>query len=431
MFFHFFSFSFHLMDTSFATVYGVDTLWVIVAAALVFFMQAGFAMLEAGFTRARSAINVLMKNLMDVSFGMIVFYLIGFTFMFGTGAFIGMGGFGIEAIENPVEGSLSLFAFFFFQAAFAATAATIVSGAIAERAKFYSYVFISIAITVFIYPVVGHWVWGGGWLSTMATPFHDFAGSTVVHSVGGWASLVAAIIIGPRLGRFDKKSGNSEFDGHNIPIAALGTFILWFGWYGFNAGSNLAISSVEAANAVGLIAVNTTLAAAAGAVVTTLLSTLLLGKPSAGIMLNGTLGGLVAITAGCDAVSPMSAITIGIIGGAAVYFATEMLATLKIDDVVGAFPVHGVGGIVGTLCVGLFATDGGLFLGGGTALFVTQIIGVVSVAAWVILTSYIVISVLKVTVGVRVSKEDELAGIDITKHGISAYPQFEATKDRI
>lgn len=419
------------METSFATVFGVDTLWVVVAAALVFFMQAGFAMLEAGFTRARSAINVLMKNLMDVSFGMIGYYLIGFTFMFGTGAFIGSGGFGIEGIADPTGGNYSVYAAFFFQAAFAATAATIVSGAIAERAKFYSYVFISIAITVFIYPVVGHWVWGKGWLSTMATPFTDFAGSTVVHSVGGWAALVAAIVIGPRIGRFDKKGRNGEFDGHNIPIAALGTFILWFGWYGFNAGSNLTISSVDAANAVGLIAVNTTLAAAAGAIATTLLSTILLGKPAAGIMLNGALGGLVAITAGCAAVNPASAILIGILGGVAVYFATELLDALKIDDVVGAFPVHGAAGVVGTLCVGLFALDGGLFFGGGAELLIAQIIGVVSVAAWVIVTSYIIISALKAVVGIRVSREDELAGIDITKHGIAAYPHFEATKEKI
>ena len=414
------------METLPVTAYGVDTLWIMVAAALVFFMQAGFAMLEAGFTRAKSAINVLMKNLMDVSVGMIGYYLIGFTLMFGAGTYIGTGGFGVMGIEDPTDGAHSTYAFFFFQAAFAATAATIVSGAIAERAKFHTYVLFSLILTVLIYPVVGHWVWGGGFLSDLG--FQDFAGSTVVHSVGGWAALVAALVIGPRLGRFDKKSHNGEFGGHNIPIAALGVFILWFGWYGFNAGSNLGIASAEAADAVGLIAVNTTLAAAAGAIATTLLTAFLLGRPESGLMLNGALGGLVAITAGCAAVEPGAAILIGLLGGVTVFFVTDLLDKLQIDDVVGAFPVHGAAGVVGTLCVGLFATQGGLFMGGTAELFVVQLTGVLAVAVWTIVTSYLVLSAIKATIGIRVSEAEEKAGIDLSKHGISAYPHFESTK---
>ncbi len=411
----------------YASAYGIDTLLIVVAAAMVFFMKAGFAMLEAGFTRAKSAINVLMKNLMDVSVGMIGYYLIGFTFMFGAGTYIGTGGFGIESIDDPTGGAYSLYALFFFQAAFATTAATIVSGAIAERAKFMAYVLISIALTVLIYPVVGHWVWGRGFLADMG--FTDFAGSTVVHAVGGWAALVAAIMIGPRLGRFDKKIQNGNFAGHNIPIAALGTLILWFGWYGFNGGSNLGISTPEAADAVGLIVMNTTLAAAAGAITTALLSTFLLGRPVAGIMLNGALGGLVGITAGCNIVSPESAIIMGVLGGITVYFATELLEKFQVDDVVGAFPVHGAAGITGTLSVGLFAKDSGLFTGGGAELLMTQLMGVIIVVAWTVVTSILFFGLFKMTIGIRVSEEEEIAGIDVTKHGISAYPHFEATKE--
>jgi Amt family ammonium transporter len=363
-----------------------------------------------------------MKNMMDLSFGVMGYFFVGFALMFGAGnAFMGQEWFALIGAPEVYGDSIATYAFFFFQAAFAATAATIVAGAIAERTKFYGYLVISILITAFIYPVVGHWTWGGGFL--FEAGFQDFAGSTVVHSVGGWIALTAAIIIGPRIGRFDP-SRKQEFTGHSIPLATLGVLILWFGWYGFNPGSQLAADGANA-SAVALIALNTTLAAAAGGITTMLSSTLMSGKPSAGLTLNGTLGGLVGITAGCDAVAPISAIIIGFFGGLAVYYATYLLEKLEIDDAVGAFPVHGAAGIVGTLCVGLFALDGGLLTGGGTTLLGSQIQGIIIVGLWTVLTSGAVLLVLKHTIGIRAEKEHEIAGLDESKHGISAYPDFE------
>ena len=401
--------------------FSLNTAWVLICAFLVFFMQAGFGMLEVGFTRAKSAVSVLMKNVMDLSFGVIGFFFLGYAFMFGEGnGFIGTHGF--ELLNLPPETSgVATGAFFLFQAAFAATAATIVAGAVAERTKFLTYIILSFLITAFIYPVVGHWVWGGGWLAEKG--FVDFAGSTVVHSVGGWLAVISAVFVGPRLGRFDE-SKKKDFTGHSIPLATLGVFILWFGWYGFNPGSQLAIASAADTAAVSLIAVNTTLSAAVGGITAMVLAWTLTGKPQAGPTLNGVLGGLVAITAGCASVSPMGAIFIGALGGIIVFFATILLEKLKIDDAVGAFPVHGAAGVLGTLAVGFFAIDGGVFYGGGFNLFGIQFLGVVAVAAWVFAIAFPVLFLLKKFFGLRVSESSEIVGIDEHKHGVSAYPNF-------
>jgi len=401
--------------------FSLNTAWVLICAFLVFFMQAGFGMLEAGFTRAKSAVSVLMKNVMDLSFGVIGFFFLGYAFMFGDGnAFIGAHGF--ELLDLPPEtAGIATGAFFLFQAAFAATAATIVAGAVAERTKFLTYIVLSFLITAFIYPVVGHWVWGGGWLAEKG--FVDFAGSTVVHSVGGWLAIISAVFVGPRLGRFDPEKKKS-FSGHSIPLATLGVLILWFGWYGFNPGSQLAIASAADTAAVSLIAMNTTLAAALGGISAMTIVWLLTGKPQAGPTLNGVLGGLVGITAGCASVSPTGAMIIGISAGLVVFFATVLLEKLKIDDAVGAFPVHGAAGMFGTLAVGLFAVDGGLFYGGGFSLFGIQLLGVVAVAAWVFVIAIPVLFALKKIFGLRVSREHEISGLDEHKHGVSAYPDF-------
>ncbi len=401
--------------------FSLNTAWVLICAFLVFFMQAGFGMLEAGFTRAKSAVSVLMKNVMDLSFGVIGFFFLGYAFMFGDGnAFIGAHGF--ELLNLPPETSgVATGAFFLFQAAFAATAATIVAGAVAERTKFLTYIVLSFLITAFIYPVVGHWVWGGGWLAEKG--FVDFAGSTVVHSVGGWLAIISAVFVGPRLGRFDPDKKKS-FSGHSIPLATLGVFILWFGWYGFNPGSQLAIASAADAAAVSLIAMNTTLAAALGGISAMTIVWFLTGKPQAGPTLNGVLGGLVGITAGCASVSPTGAMLIGISAGIVVFFATVLLEKLKIDDAVGAFPAHGAAGVFGTLAVGLFAIDGGLFYGGGFSLLGIQLLGVVAVAAWVFAIAIPVLFILKKIFGLRVSRESEISGLDEHKHGVSAYPDF-------
>ncbi|MDA1060198.1 MAG: ammonium transporter [bacterium] len=402
---------------------GLDTAWVLIAAFLVFFMQAGFALLEAGFTKAKNAVNIIMKNLLDVSFGTLAFFIFGFGIMFGAGnglfgsEFIGMSGI------PEVWGSVPTLAFFLFQAVFAATAATIVSGAVAERTKFGAYVVFSIVLTALLYPVVGHWIWGGGWLSEMG--FMDFAGSTVVHSVGGWAALAGVIIIGARKGRFKKNYDQKRFDGHSIPLAALGVFILWFGWFGFNPGSQLAAEGFENASAISLVAINTQLAAAAGVVGALLLGWIRTKIANAGFALNGALGGLVAITAPCAFVSPMAAILIGFGGGVAVIIGMELLEKMRLDDAVGAIPVHLVAGVWGTMSVGLFALDGGLFYGGGGSLLLTQFIGVLAVGAFTFTGSLIVFKLLEVTVGVRASEKEEDEGLDL-KHGQAAYPDFSA-----
>ena len=401
----------------------VSTLWVLIAAALVFFMQAGFAMVEAGFTRAKNAGNIIMKNLMDFAIGTPAFWILGFGVMFGSGsAFFGT--FDPMVLGDYDFGGLPLPAFLIFQTVFCATAATIVSGAMAERTKFISYIIYSFFISAIVYPVSGHWIWGGGWLAEMG--FHDFAGSTVVHMVGGVAALVGAKMIGPRIGKYSETGEPQAILGHNLPMGALGVFILWFGWFGFNGGSTVSMADDAAVLSTSSIFVTTNLAAAMAAFTTMIVTWFRYKKPDVSMTLNGALAGLVAITAGCDAVSPAGAAAIGIIAGIAIVFGIEFIdKVLKIDDPVGAIGVHGICGALGTILVGVFALDGGLLYGGGTAYLVTQIIGVVAVAAWVVVTMGILFTVIKATIGLRVSEAEEITGLDVYEHGLaSAYADF-------
>jgi Amt family ammonium transporter len=400
---------------------GLNTLWVLVAAVLVMLMQAGFAMVESGFTRSKNSINILMKNMMDFSLGAILFWVVGYTVMFGTdlGGFIGMPEFFYNSSEvNGIPDLASLI----FQTVFAATAATIVSGAVAERTKFSAYIIFTVIITAVIYPISGHWIWGGGWLSSLSTPFHDFAGSTVVHSVGAWVGLAGAIVIGPRIGKYKSDGSSDAIPGHNLTIGALGVFILWFGWFGFNGGSQLAISGIENSIAVSKIFVNTNLSAAAGAMSALAISWIKFKKPGLSLTLNGALAGLVGITAGCDIVTPGGALLIGLIAGVVLVYGVEILdKKLKVDDPVGAVSVHGLNGALGTLMVGFFATDGGVLYGGGFNLLVSQLIGVAAVGVWAFGAGYILFTVLKKTIGVRVTPEQESKGLDLSEHGESAY----------
>lgn len=398
---------------------GIDTIWVLVATALVMLMQAGFALVEIGLTRAKNSINILMKNFVDFSTGSLIFWVFGFAIMFGedVGGFIGMGD--LMSNSNEVDG-IPFKASLIFQTVFAATAATIVSGAIAERTKFSAYLIFSVIITAFIYPISGHWIWGGGWLSEMG--FHDFAGSTVVHSVGAWVGLAGAMIVGPRLGKYSANGKSNAIPGHNLAFGALGVFILWFGWFGFNAGSQLAASGEDNATAIAHIFLTTNLSAVSGAMMALIVSWFRYKKPALSITMNGALAGLVGITAGCDIVTPGGAIIIGAIAGTILVFAVEFIdKKLKIDDPVGAVSVHGVCGALGTIMVGVFATDGGLLHGGGTELLVTQIIGVAAVFVWAFALGYILFKIIKVTIGVRVSKSHEDIGLDQTEHGEEIY----------
>ena len=404
----------------------VNTIWVLLGAALVFFMQAGFAMCEAGFTRAKNTGNILMKNLMDFCIGTPIFWLLGFGLMFG-GAGAIIGGF-----DPFVQGDYSailpegvpFFAFFIFQTVFCATAATIVSGAMAERTKFISYCIYSLMISAVVYPVSGHWIWGGGWLSQLG--FHDFAGSTAVHMVGGVASLIGAKILGPRIGKYDKEGKPRAILGHNLSIAALGVFILWFCWFGFNGCSTVSMTGDDTIIAAGRIFVTTNMSAAVACVTTMLFTWIRFRKPDVSMTFNAALGGLVAITAGCDVVSVEGAAIIGICAGIVLPLAVEFFdKVLKIDDPVGAISVHGVCGAMGTLLTGLLAVDGGLFYGGGASFFLTQCLGVICVIAWVVVTMLIVFSVIKHTIGLRASAVEELEGLDIHEHGLpTAYADF-------
>ncbi len=418
--------------------YMADTLWVLVAAFLVFFMQAGFAMVESGFTRAKNAVNILMKNLMDFSMGSIAYWAIGFAIMFGAGnAFMGTSGWFVpsESLTAGAETSTSVFsalewssvptyAAWLFQLVFAATAATIVSGAMAERTQFKSYLIYSVFITGIIYPIVGHWVWGGGWLSSLG--MSDFAGSTVVHSTGGWLALTGAIVLGPRLGKYDGEGKPRPIAGHNLPLAALGVFILWLGWFGFNPGSQMGADAAP----ISSIAITTNLAAAAGAITAMITAWIMLGKPDAGMSLNGALGGLVTITAGCASVSPTSAAIMGAIGGIVVVLSVLMFENLRVDDPVGAISVHGTCGALGTLLLGFFDSSSGVFFGGGFSLLWAQFVGVVAVLAWCLVTGFILFSAIKAVTGLRVTEEEEQAGLDYEEHGASAYPDFNVSSIR-
>jgi Amt family ammonium transporter len=400
----------------------INTVWTCIAAFLVFFMQAGFAMVEAGFTRAKNAVNILMKNLMDFSVGTVAFFLIGFGLMFGkSNGLFGTTLFGLGGVEPGADWNWT---FLIFQTVFAATAATIVSGAMAERTKFVGYLVYSFFITLFIYPVFGSWAWGGlldggGWLESLG--FLDFAGSTVVHSVGGWLALAGAIVLGPRIGKYGPDGRPKAILGHNLPLAALGVFILWFGWFGFNPGS-----TTTGDGSIGYIAVTTNLSAAAGAIVAMSVSWIVMKKPDASMALNGALAGLVSITAPCDGVSPMSAIMIGMVGGALVVFSVLLIdRKLKVDDPVGAVSVHGVCGLWGTLSVGLFNMESGLFCGGGLKQLGVQALGAGAAFAWAFGLGLVLFYAIKVTIGLRVTPEEEAKGLDIGEHGMEAYAGFQ------
>nr|WP_122012688.1 ammonium transporter [Maliibacterium massiliense] len=405
-----------------------DTIWVLLGAALVFFMQAGFAMVETGFTRAKNAGNIVMKNLMDFCLGTPIFWLVGFGVMFG----VGNGFFGwldpmVQADYSFLGLSVPQPVYLIFQTVFCATAATIVSGAMAERTKFVSYCLYSIAISAIVYPISGHWIWGGGWLQQLG--FHDFAGSTAVHMVGGVAALVGAKMLGPRIGKYDKHGKPRAILGHSLTLGALGVFILWFCWFGFNGTSTVSATGDAVLTSMGSIFVTTNMAAATAAISAMLITWVRYKKPDVSMTLNGALAGLVAITAGCDMVSPLGAAIIGLVAGAIVVFGIECIDKVcKIDDPVGAIGVHGFCGAAGTLMVGLFATDGGLLYGGGGRMLGVQALGVASVAAWVVVTMLIIFTLIKKTIGLRVSEAEEIAGLDIEEHGLaSAYADFMPT----
>lgn len=400
----------------------LDTIWTLIGATLVFFMQAGFAMVETGFTRAKNAGNIIMKNLMDFAIGTVVFWFIGFGLMFaGNGSLIG----GIDFfIQGDYSSSIPTFAFVIFQTVFCATAATIVSGAMAERTKFSSYCLYSLIISAIIYPISGHWIWGGGFLSQMG--FHDFAGSTAVHMVGGVAALIGAKILGPRIGKYSKDGTAHAIPGHSLTLGALGVFILWFAWFGFNGCSTVSMTGNDSILSASSIFMTTNMAAATATVTVMIITWIRYKKPDVSMTLNGSLAGLVAITAGCDMVTPVGAFFIGLIAGFAVVFAIEFIEKkLKIDDPVGAVSVHGVCGCLGTILTGLFAVDGGLFYGGGFSFLSVQLLGVISVIVWVAITMTIVFLIIKHTVGLRVSEKEEIEGLDKQEHGLeSSYADF-------
>ena len=402
-----------------------DTTWTLLGAMLVFFMQPGFAMVETGLTRAKNAGNIVMKNFMDFALGTIVFWVLGFGLMFGEdiGGIIGTPDFFVTHYDTGDAGYPPL-VYLFFQTVFCATSATIVSGAMAERTKFSSYCIYSVLISLLIYPISGHWIWGGGWLSQLG--FHDFAGSTAVHMVGGICALVGAKILGPRLGKYDKNGVARAIPGHNLPMAATGVFILWFAWFGFNCGS-----TTIADGTIGYIAVNTCLAACTGTLGAMLTIWAKTGKPDPSMTLNGCLAGLVAITAGCFEVSPIGSLVIGFMAGIIVVYSVLFIdQKLKIDDPVGAVSVHGVCGAFGTLMVGLFAAPGygtatGLLYGGDISVLLVQALGVAVFFAWAFGMGFIMFKLISAIFGMRVSPEEEMKGLDITEHKADAYSGFQ------
>ena len=399
-------------------VSGIDTVWVLLAAILIFMMQMGFASVEAGFTRSKNTANILMKNLLDFCFGSLLFWLFGFRIMFGADAFAGLIADPF-ALGSAVPSNIPQTAFLIFQTMFCATTATIVSGAMAERTQFRAYLVYCIFISAFIYPISGHWTWGGGWLSALG--FHDFAGSAVVHSAGGWLALVGAAMVGPRIGKY-KNGKPHAILGHNMAIATLGVFILWIGWFGFNPGSTVGISTPELQQSASTVFMNTNISAATGALTALIVAWVRYGKPSLSLSLNGVLAGLVGITAGCDAVSTAGAALTGIICGAAMVFAVSFFDSMaKVDDPVGAISVHGVCGSLGTILTGIFALDGGLLYGGGLHMLGVQLLGAAVYAAWAILCGLILFYVLRRTIGLRVDRRVEEDGLDYYEHGETSY----------
>jgi Amt family ammonium transporter len=408
-------------------VQGIDTVWVLLAAFLVFFMQAGFGMVEAGFIRAKNTCNILTKNFLDFCMASLGFFLIGYAIMFGAGnGFMGWTGVCLSGVSETTAG-VPTYAYWLFQAAFCGAAATIVAGGMAERMKFVAYLIYSFLISAIIYPIVGHWIWGGGWLSNME--FFDFAGSTVVHTVGGMAALIGTIILKPREGKYTIDGQATAIPAHSIPLASLGVFILWFGWFGFNAGSNI---SVGDGFAIARVALNTNIAAALGGIAAMITVWWRFGKPDLSMAMNGALAGLVAVTAPCAYVEPWAAMVIGAVGGVIVVFGVELLDRLKIDDPVGAVPVHGFCGIWGTVAIGIFGSkelmggswDGFIYSGNPMQLGI-QIVGSLATVGFVIISMGIVFKLIDLTVGLRVSREEELRGLDIGEHGMESYGGFQ------
>lgn len=421
----------------------VNTIWVLLGAALVFFMQAGFSLCEAGFTRAKNTGNILMKNLMDFCIGTPCFWVVGFGVMFGTGTAL-FGWFDpmiMKDYSSVLPDGVPLWAFAIFQTVFCATSATIVSGSMAERTKFSAYCIYSAAISLLIYPISGHWIWGGGWLSELG--FHDFAGSTTVHMVGGVCACIGAAILGPRIGKYGKDGKPRAILGHNMTAAALGVFILWFCWFGFNGASTVGMDSDSQVTRAGLVFFNTNLAAACACVATLIFTWVRYGKPDVSMTYNAALAGLVGITAGCDTVSPVGAAIMGLIFGIVMVLAVEFFDKVaKIDDPVGAISVHGVCGALGTILLGFFSTGGvaeadgtlpvmqGLFYGGGFKFLGVQLLGVCSVILYVGIVITIVFQILKHTIGLRASAEDEITGLDVSEHGLlTAYAGFAMEPD--
>lgn len=397
---------------------GIDTVWVLLCAALVFFMEAGFAFLEAGFIRAKNSLNIVMKVFMDCTVGILSYWAIGFAVMYGLdkAGLFGTSGFFIQGDFSHLGLRIPVYAFWLFQAAFAVAVASIVSGAVAERMKFAPYIIYSIFTCAIIYPVAGHWIWSAdGWLAQLG--MKDFAGSAAVHAVGGWSALAAVLVLGPRTGKYNPDGSVNVLPAHNMHLAALGAFILWVGWFGFNPGS--ALTGLD--SNIARIAVTTNLAAAAGGTMGTLYTMFKYGKPDPSMTINGVLAGLVAVTAGTAFVSPAGAVVIGAVAGVLVVLAVPFFDKLKADDPVGAIAVHGVCGSFGALAVGIFAEDGGLLYGGGFHLLEVQALGLLAVSAWAFGVSYLTFYLIKKTVGVRVSADEELEGLDLVEHGIPAY----------
>lgn len=407
---------------------GLDTIWVVLTAAMILLMEGGFALLEAGFVRSKNSVNIIMKVFADITIGTLCYYLIGFALMYGGDilGIIGKNGFMLKGDFTYLHLSVSADTFWLFQAAFVIAVISIVSGAVAERINFRAYLLYVILMTALIYPIAGHWVWGGGWLGKLG--MEDFAGSAVIHALGGFSALAAAILIGPRKGKFTSKENSSIALPSNLPLASVGAFLLWFGWFGFNAGSTLTATDVR----IGHIAIVTMLSAAAGGAATLIYTLFRYGRSDAPSVINGSLAGLVGITAGCAFVSDQYAIVIGIVSGLFMMAATNWLEAKQIDDPVGAFPVHAVSGIWGTIAVGLFATKGGLFTGGGFHLLGIQLLGLVVLCTWGFLLTWIGLKIINKWVPIRSTDEEEEVGLDISYHGIMAThasPEFINVED--
>lgn len=408
-------------DTSYNMI---DTLWVLVASFLVFFMNAGFAFVEGGFCRAKNVVNILAKNFIVFAIAALAYWIIGYGFMFGDGVLIGTSSFLVNETSDCPVTNIPVFAFFFFQLAFASAGCSIISGAVAERIKLISFLIFGTLMVAIIYPLTGHWIWGGGWLSTIG--FYDFAGSTAVHSVGGWCALSGIVMLGPRIGKYRSDGSQHAIPGHSIPLATLGGFILWLGWFGFNPGSQLAMD-----NNVPRIALTTALSSCTGVIGAMITSWIISGKPDLSMIINGCLAGLVAITAPCAIVSPSGALIIGFIAGVLVVFSVYAFDKLRLDDPVGALSVHLVNGIWGTLAVGLFSIpqyfndNAGLFYGGGFKQLGIQFIGMLAVAATVLLSSFVLWALIKAIFGLRVSREEEIGGLDIGEMGLEGYNGFQ------